>query len=165
MPTSTSPRTTAPAWTCTPCTTQWGCLPPATRMLSPMTLARTTRRLFAWMLMASVLFSLVACGVHHGQMSALQPSEMSGNLGAGEPAPVTHASEGHESAASMALPLSCSLCSCFALIPAIDSRALATDYVPGRAAAPVVVRSLAQPPPRFLWPPLNPRASPTLLTL
>ena len=43
-----------------------------------MNLARTDRALTAWMLFASVLFSLFACGLHHGQMSGQSLSGLSG---------------------------------------------------------------------------------------
>ena len=46
-----------------------------------MRLARDDRRsLLAWMLFASVLLSLFACGLHHGQMNGLNLSGL--NAGA-----------------------------------------------------------------------------------
>ena len=40
--------------------------------------APSTRTLTAWLLYASVLFSLFACGLHHGQMSGLELSGLDG---------------------------------------------------------------------------------------
>jgi len=120
------------------------------------------RPLMAWMLLASVLFSLVACGVHHGQMTASQLSGEGGvfHAGSSDHSPSGQASESHDSASAMAVPFACPLCPCFAFSSATDSRALALDYVPEGKVAPIVVRSVAQPPPRTLRPALNPRASP-----
>jgi hypothetical protein len=55
-----------------------------------MKMTRTDRRLLAWMLYFSVLFSAFACSIGHGQMAGLQLSGLSsqycsfeGNFGAG----------------------------------------------------------------------------------
>ena len=37
-----------------------------------MNIPRQSRALTAWALYASVLFSLLICGLHHGQMSGLE---------------------------------------------------------------------------------------------
>ena len=125
-----------------------------------MNLARTDRALTAWMLFASVLFSLFACGLHHGQMSGQSLSGLSGVFcstdgGKGSAVDLSHSDQSQQAAS-----LACPLCSSFALAVAINASAWALDYLPGNAVAPIVVRSWAQPPPRYLWPSLNPRASP-----
>ncbi len=126
-----------------------------------MKLARENRSQIAWMLFASVLFSLFACGLHHGQMSGQSLSGLSGVFcstdgGKGSAVDLSHSDQSQQAAS-----LACPLCSSFALAVAINASAWALDYLPGNAVAPIVVRSWAQPPPRYLWPSLNPRASPS----
>jgi len=127
----------------------------------PMKMARHTRSLTAWMLYASVLFSLFACGIHHGQMSALNLS----GLGGGFCSVSTDSGAGLELTGSDTQSVhldqvSCPLCSSFAAAVAVNSSAWPLDYIPARSVAPIVVRSFAQPPPRLNWPSLNPRAPP-----
>ena len=125
-----------------------------------MNLARTDRALIAWMLFASVLFSLFACGLHHGQMSGQSLSGLNGGFCSVESGNGAAVDLGHSDQSQQAAPLACPLCSSFAFSVAINSSVWALDYAPGNAVAPIVVRSWAQPPPRYLWPSLNPRASP-----
>ncbi|MNF44022.1 hypothetical protein D3C84_251270 [compost metagenome] len=127
-----------------------------------MNIARHNRPLIAWMLYASVLFSLVACGIHHGQMSGLSLSGLNGGFCSvsNDHGRYVDVGDSHESAPHLATQFSCPLCSSFAVAVAINTLAWVLDYVPGGGVAPVIVRSLAQPPPRYLWPALNPRASP-----
>lgn len=130
-----------------------------------MNLTRDRRSLTAWVLYASVLFSLFACGIHHGQMSGLQLSGLNGgfcsldsdsgpgiDLGTTDPRQQAGAE------------LSCPLCSSSSSAVAVNSSAwnFAPDLT-GSLAAPTA-RLWAQPPPRFLWPSLNPRASPSALS-
>jgi hypothetical protein len=116
----------------------------------------------AWVLYASVLFSLFACGIHHGQMSALSLSGLNGVFCSvsSEHGPYQDANDSDDPAPNLATQLSCPLCSYFAVAVAINTLAWVVDYVPGDTINPIIVRSLAQPPPRHVWPALNPRASP-----
>ncbi|MBB2495267.1 DUF2946 family protein [Aquipseudomonas ullengensis] len=126
-----------------------------------MNLARDDRSLIAWVLYASVLFSLFACGIHHGQMSGLSLSGLNGafcSVGSDSGPGVDLG--GSQSTQQATASFSCPLCSSFAVAVAINSASWALDYVPGSAVAPIIVRSWAQPPPRYQWPSLNPRASP-----
>ncbi len=125
-----------------------------------MKIARQTRSLTAWMLYASVLFSLFACGIHHGQMSGLTLSGLNGGFcsvsdnGAGIDA------AGADQQAPHLDQVSCPLCSSFSAAVALNSNAWLFDYLPANSIAPIVERSWAQPPPRYSWPSLNPRAPP-----
>ena len=127
-----------------------------------MKIARNDRSLIAWMLYASVLFSLVACGIHHGQMGGLSLSGLNAGFCSvsNDHGPYIDAGDSHDPAPHLASQLSCPLCSSFAVAVAINTLAWALGYVPGGAVTPTIVRSLAQPPPRYVWPALNPRASP-----
>jgi hypothetical protein len=127
-----------------------------------MKIARIDRSLIAWTLYASVLFSLVACGIHHGQMSGMSLIGLNGGFCSvsNDHDPYVDSGDSQESVPHLAAQLSCPLCSSFAVAVTINTLAWALDYVPGGAATPIIVRSLAQPPPRYLWPALNPRASP-----
>lgn len=126
-----------------------------------MRLARDDRRsLLAWMLFASVLLSLFACGLHHGQMNGLNLSGLNagfcsatGGAAAVEPG---HPDQAPQAASSF----TCPLCSSFALAVALNSSAWALDYLPAKRLAPPTRHHWAQPTPRHQWPALNPRASP-----
>ncbi len=128
-----------------------------------MKLARHDRSLIAWMLYASVLFSLFACGLHHGQMSGMALSGLGGGYcsvtdGGGAGVDLGGADQTTHTVAQF----SCPLCSSFALAVAINTAGWLLAYVPAQRMAPVVVRSWAQAPPRHSWPSLNPRASPAI---
>ncbi|WP_346010017.1 hypothetical protein [Pseudomonas viridiflava] len=43
---------------------------------------------------------------------------------------------------------------------ALNSDGWAFDYIPVMASAPINAQNWPQPPPRYLWPSLNPRAPP-----
>lgn len=127
-----------------------------------MRLARDDRRsLLAWMLFASVLFSLFACGLHHGQISGQRLSGLTGGFcsttgGSASAVDLSHSDQAPQAAGSFACPL----CSSFALAVAINSSAWALDYLPANHLVPPALHNWAQPAPRHLWPALNPRASP-----
>lgn len=127
-----------------------------------MKTVRNDRSPIAWVLYASILFSLFACGIHHGQMSALGMSGLNGGFCSlsSEHGRYMDAGDSDDSAPHLATQLSCPLCSSFAVAVAINTLPWALDYVPGNTVNPIIVRSLAQPPPRYVWPALNPRASP-----
>lgn len=129
-----------------------------------MKIARHDRSFTAWMLYASVLFSLYACGIHHGQMSGLSLSGLNGGYcsASGANRLYVDASDSQESTPHLASQVSCPLCSSFAAAVTIDALAWALDYVPGDTLPPTLVNSLAQPPPRYARPALNPRASPDI---
>lgn len=128
-----------------------------------MKLARTDRSLVAWTLYACVLFNLFAYGMHHGQMSGLALSGLGGVFcslyGNASSRMDVGDFESEQKSAQPAMN-ACPLCASVALALAINSGTWASDYVPGNAVAPIVVRSWAQPPPRYNWPSLNPRAPP-----
>ena len=127
-----------------------------------MNTARKDLSSIAWVLYASLLFSLLACAIHHGQMGALSLSGLNGGFCSvsNEHGPYMDASDPDDPAPHLATQFSCPLCSSFAAALAINTLASALDYVPGGTLRPIVVSSLAQPPPRYVWPALNPRASP-----
>jgi hypothetical protein len=131
----------------------------------PMNLSRTprTRSLTAWLLYASVLFSLFACGIHHGQMSGLSLSGLGGGFCSmdGTGGPAIDAS-GTDQQAPHLDQVSCPLCSSFAGAVALNSTAWSLPVSSDNATAPLVVHTWAQPPPRYSWPSLNPRASPVI---
>ena len=127
----------------------------------PMTLSRSHRSLTAWLLYASVLFSLFACGIHHGQMSAMSLSGLGGGFCSleGDGGPAIDAS-GTDQQTPHLDQLSCPLCSSFSAAVAVNTAGWSLPTNSATALAPIVVRSWAQPPPRYSWPSLNPRASP-----
>ena len=127
-----------------------------------MKTVRNDRSPIAWVLYASLLLRLLAYGIHHGQMSALSLSGLNGGFCSvsSEHGPYIDASDSGDPAPHLATQFSCPLCSSFAMEVAINTLAWALDYVPGGTISPIVVTSLAQPPPRYVWPALNPRASP-----
>ncbi|MCG8292090.1 MULTISPECIES: DUF2946 family protein [Pseudomonas] len=127
-----------------------------------MKTTRRTRSLTAWALYASVLFSLLLCGMHHGQMSGLRLSGLEGGFCSLDS---EHGSaidlDGAGGDQHMA-QLDCPVCSSFALAVPLASGGWSFTAVQGHAPSPIVVRSWAQPPPRYLRHAINPRASPPL---
>ncbi|MEW9904842.1 DUF2946 domain-containing protein [Pseudomonas putida] len=122
---------------------------------------RRTRSLTAWTLYASVLFSLLLCGLHHGQMSGLRLSGLEGgfcSLSSDHGPAVDLGDSGSDSHMAQ---LDCPVCSSFALAVPLTSSAWTFTQAHGNPPSPIVVRSWAQPPPRYLRPALNPRASPS----
>lgn len=118
------------------------------------------RRLLAWMLYFSVLFSAFACSIGHGQMAGLQLSGLSGqycsfegNFGAG-----ADLGDAGIVAANPATGAGCALSSTFsAIILAAFFGLLGllmTSQAPLRAVFHI------PRPVRYLWPSANPRASP-----
>ena len=125
-----------------------------------MKTTRRTRSLTAWTLYASVLFSLLLCGLHHGQMSALRLSGLEGGFcsldSSGGPAIDLDGAGGDAHMAQ----LDCPVCSSFALAVPLTSAGWSFVPTSGHSVSPIVVRSWAQPPPRQLRPHIPPRASP-----
>lgn len=128
-----------------------------------MKLTRTDRRLLAWMLYFSVLFSALACSIGHGQMAGLQLSGLDsqfcsfdGNFGAGADL------EGSGIVApNPATGSGCSLSSTFSAI--ILAAFFGLLGVLAASRAPLFTRFFTPRPVRYLWPSANPRASPVLL--
>lgn len=124
-----------------------------------MKTARIDRSLIALTLFVSVLFSLFVCGIHHGQMSGLALSGLDGGFcsenahGAGVDLSGDETGQG-------AASYSCPLCSSYGLALALNSSTWGVDLQPQVAGVPTEQSTWAQPPPRYLWPSLNPRASP-----
>ncbi|HDS1737443.1 DUF2946 domain-containing protein [Pseudomonas sp. BP8] len=128
-----------------------------------MKTTRQTRSLTAWTLYASVLFSLLVCGLHHGQMSGLRLAGLDAGFCSisSEHGPAIDL-EGAGGDQHM-VQLDCPVCSSFALALAMTSAGWSFNRLQGNAPSPIVVRSWAQPPPRYVRPALNPRASPVTL--
>lgn len=129
-----------------------------------MDMTRPQRTMTAWMLYASVLFSLFVCGIHHGQMGGLALSGLDGGYCATDS---EHAhgftTDSSESPQPVMVQFDCPLCSASGLAIAVNTASWNLDAMPAKGLAPITVRSRAQPPPRYLWPSLNPRASPASL--
>ncbi|MBA4289165.1 MAG: DUF2946 domain-containing protein [Pseudomonas sp.] len=125
-----------------------------------MKMTRSDRRLLAWMLYFSVLFSAFGCSISHGQMAGLQLSGLDsqycsfdGNFGAGADL------EGSGVVApNPATGSGCSLSSSFgALILAAFFGLLGLLAL---SRAPLLTLFYTPRPVRYLWPSANPRASP-----
>jgi len=125
-----------------------------------MKIARQDRSLIAWMLLACVLLNLFACGLHHGQMSALSLSGLEGGFCSAESA--EHGSHAPSSDGKSTLPSmnACPLCSSASVAVAINSNGWLVQALAAPGIAPLLALTFAQPPPRYLWPSINPRASP-----
>lgn len=126
-----------------------------------MALIRRRSQLLAWLLYASVLYTLAACGMHHGQMSGLtlasgtlHCSTNAGNWPAAQPTPDS------DTPAHLSMAFSCPLCSSFAPMVLATVFGWVLSLLVSKAARPPVIRRIAPPPPRHAWPRLNPRAPP-----
>ncbi len=127
-----------------------------------MKFVRAEQSLIAWTLYASVLFSLFVCGIHHGQMSGLTLSGLSGGYCAfGSDHGQSYNDSNSSQSQQMSAQLSCPLCSSTSLTLALNTASWNIGDLQSPLLSPTLERSLAQPPPRYLWPSLNPRASPT----
>ncbi|QLF91851.1 DUF2946 domain-containing protein [Pseudomonas sp. ABC1] len=126
-----------------------------------MQISHQNKTLTAWALYSCVLFSLLLCGIHHGQTAALQLSGLDGlycmsldsgsSLGEGQ-------SAGHAIDSGLTSTSACPFCSVITLaiavvLGAIWLRTLKQDHP----------RSLDRTSPRHRWPPSSPRASPSLI--
>ncbi|WXL26760.1 DUF2946 domain-containing protein [Ectopseudomonas mendocina] len=126
-----------------------------------MKLRQSDRRLLAWMLYFSVLFSALVCSLGHGQMAGLQLSGLDGqycstdsNVGAGADL------SGPGMAADLA-GSGCALSSSFSAVLLISLFGL-LGLLP-RARSPRLSHWLSPlTAVRYLWPSANPRASPAL---
>jgi hypothetical protein len=125
-----------------------------------MKLTRSDRRLLAWMLYFSVLFSAFACSIGHGQMAGLQLSGLSsqycsfdGNFGAG-----ADLDGSGVVAPNPATGSGCSLTSLFSAI--IVAALFGLLGLLAASRAPLAVFAFIPRPVRYLWPSANPRASP-----
>lgn len=124
-----------------------------------MKIARPDRSLIALTLFVSVLFSLFVCGVHHGQMSGLSLSGLDGGF-CSESAHGSGVELGGDETGHAMADYSCPLCSSFGMALALNSANWGVDFQAPLAALPSEQPNGAQAPPRYLWPSLNPRASP-----
>lgn len=125
-----------------------------------MKTSRQTRALTAWALYASVLFSLLLCGLHHGQMSGLRLAGLEGGFCSLSNDHGPAIDLGDSGSDQHMAQLDCPVCSSFALAVPLASPAWAFARAQGNTPSPIVARGWAQPPPRYLRPALNPRASP-----
>ncbi|MBD9482536.1 DUF2946 family protein [Pseudomonas sp. PDM14] len=128
-----------------------------------MNLTRDRRSLTAWVLYASVLFSLFACGIHHGQMSGLQLSGLNGGFCSMGSDSGPGIDLGSSQQTPDAAEFSCPLCSSSSLAVAVHSATWAFDPAHLHGVPAVSAGDWVHPPPHHLWPSLNPRASPALL--
>jgi len=125
-----------------------------------MKTTRHTRMLTAWTLYASVLFSLLLCGLHHGQMGGLRLAGLEGGFcSINSEHGVAIDLDGAGGDQHMA-QLDCPVCSSFGMAVPLSSGGWSFTPAQAGATSPIVVRSWAQPPPRYLRPTLNPRAPP-----
>ncbi|PNB54169.1 DUF2946 domain-containing protein, partial [Pseudomonas sp. FW305-130] len=122
-----------------------------------MKITRHTRTLTAWTLYASVLFSLLLCGLHHGQMGGLRLAGLEGGFcSVNSEHGVAIDLDGAGGDQHMA-QLDCPVCSSFGLAVPLSSGGWSFTPAQAVATSPIVVRSWAQPPPRYQRPALNPR--------
>lgn len=128
-----------------------------------MKLTRSDRRLLAWMLYFSVLFSAFACSIGHGQMAGLQLSGLSsqycsfdGNFGAG-----ANLDGSGVVAPNSATGTGCALASLFSAIILAAFFGLLGLLATRHVA--LLTSSFAPQSVRYLWPSANPRASPSAL--
>lgn len=127
-----------------------------------MNMTRHDRPLIIWTLYACVLFSLLVCGLHKGQASALSLSGLEGafcSLGT----ETAHGDPGSHEQDMPSSTMTCPACSSFCCAVTDNGTGQLLAHVSGRLPAPIIVRSWAQPPPRYLRPSLTPRASPAVL--
>ncbi|WP_010488867.1 DUF2946 family protein [Pseudomonas sp. S9] len=127
-----------------------------------MKMAYCDRLLVAGMLTISILIGLFACGLHHGQMSGFKLSGLDTAFCSTADKKDSRLDGSDSSQAHSMAQLTCPLCHSCSASAALSSFQLGLDYHPASAVAPIVVRSWAQPPPRYLRFSLNPRASPSI---
>ncbi|WAC45266.1 DUF2946 domain-containing protein [Pseudomonas sp. SL4(2022)] len=119
------------------------------------------RKAISWGLVIGILLVLFACGLHHGQMSGLALSGLnSGFCSLVSGSDISPDPGGSDQTQDSVAQLSCPLCSSFTAAIASHYAASAFYSLAGASSVPVFVRSWPQPPPRYLWPSLSPRASP-----
>lgn len=127
-----------------------------------MKLTRDHRSLTAWVLYASILFSLFACGIHHGQMSGLQLSgldwQFCSTSSTADAFAVGDLGDAPGDGGTLGA-FSCPLCSSIALSIALLFGLSWLLRLSGKPPYFAQVRSKA--PPRYTWPSANPRASPS----
>lgn len=128
-----------------------------------MTPSSTHRRLLAWLLYFSLLFSALACSIGHGQMAGLQLSGLDG-LYCGGAASGSLSSELGDNGAPTANPatgFSCALCASFMGLALAAFFGL-LGLLPLRQLRPNFLLVAARQAVRYLWPSANPRASPII---
>jgi hypothetical protein len=117
-----------------------------------MTLPKSlrTRSLTAWLLYASVLFSVFACGIHHGQMSGLNLAGLGSGFCSidGEGGPAIDAS-GTEQSLPHLNEVSCPLCSSFAGGVALNTAGWSLPSNPSQAVTPRPSPTWVPAPPRY----------------
>jgi len=125
-----------------------------------MTISRSQRSLFAWLLYFSILFNVPTCGLLHGQMSGMQLSGVGivfCSLGYGSSLDLAE-QDGSATTTSM-MAFKCPACGSVTISIALLF-ALAW-LLTLRRDRPKPLRQQAQRLyPRYAWPPANPRASP-----
>jgi hypothetical protein len=128
-----------------------------------MKLTRSDRRLLAWMLYFSVLFSALACSIGHGQMAGLQLSGIDGLYcsAANNSGPAADLAGSGSAAVNPASGFSCSLCSTFVGLALAAFFGL-LGLLPLRQIRPNPLRNSVGQAVRYLWPSANPRASPII---
>ncbi|MDO9320910.1 MAG: DUF2946 family protein [Pseudomonas sp.] len=127
-----------------------------------MKLSRYDHSLIAWLLAASLLFNLLACGIAHGQLSGLQLGGIGGqfcSISTGAP-PADGDDPSRPSGSVWSANFSCPLCAGVAL-SVLALSALSWLSLAGGATLSSGARRSALPP-RFFWPAASPRAPPAL---
>lgn len=119
------------------------------------------RSLTAWTLYASVLLSLLFCGIHHGQMSGLALSGLDSGycvVEGGDSSALASKTTLPQGGGESAVKFSCPLCSA-ALLCMVFLIGL-TWLLSGRQRQAWTGDLRCKAPPRYSWPSANPRASP-----
>jgi hypothetical protein len=125
-----------------------------------MTLSRSDRSLTAWVLYFCILFNVLACGIAHGQMSAMQLSGIGGLFCSqeGNAGPGFDGDFGNQSSGTQTISFNCPLCTATVLALAL---LFGLGWLRRPAGAPAPPREgRCKAPPRYSWPSANPRASP-----
>jgi hypothetical protein len=125
-----------------------------------MKFSRHDHSLIAWLLAASLLFNLLACGVARGQLSGLQLSGIGGqfcSISTGTPQALGD-DPSSPSGSAWSANFSCPLCAGVAL-SVLALSALRWLSLSRRATASNGASRNALPP-RYFWPAASPRAPP-----
>ena len=128
-----------------------------------MNLTQDNRLSLTLVLYLCTLVSLLTCGFHQGQMSG---QHLSGagvvfcNLGSDSLGVDLYDQKQHQMSD---LQAGCPLCSSIGHGSAVAMHGWSLDYLPASPASAPPSGQWARPPPRHIWPSINPRASPSPL--
>ncbi len=131
--------------------------------LPRMNLTQDNRLSVTLVLYLCTLVGLLTCGFHQGQMSG---QHLSGagvvfcNLGSDS---LGIDLDDHQQHQLNDLQANCPLCSSLGHGTALAMHGWSLDYLPASPASAPPSGQWARPPPRYSWPSINPRASPSSL--